>query len=118
MGTCALQRLDPGVKYVGVSKLRDLNATKLKDDQNTTYVLQDNDQPLAVLIGYERYLIIQEQMDSVMSAIEMLTDVDERNGLIAGLKDFQGGHTRPFAEIKAALREKYGKVAETSTPNT
>jgi PHD/YefM family antitoxin component YafN of YafNO toxin-antitoxin module len=115
MATCALQRLDPDVKFVGVSKLRDLNATKLKDDQDTTYVLQENDQPLAVLLSYERYLIIQEQLESVMSAIEMLTDVDERTGLIAGFEDLKDGRTRPFAEIKAALREKYGKVAETPT---
>lgn len=118
MAICALQRLDPAVKHVGVSKLRDLNATKLKDDQDTTYVLQENDQPLAVLLSYERYLIIQEQLDSLMNVIEMLTDVDERNGLIAGFKDANEGRTRPFSEIKAALRDKYGKVAETSTPLT
>ena len=116
MATCALPRLDPGVKYVGVSKLRDLNATKLKDDQDTTYVLQENDQPLAVLLSYERYLIIQEQLASVMNAIEMLSDTDERAALVAGINDLQNGRVRPFSQVKAALREKYGEISE--TPST
>lgn len=115
MATSALPKLDPAVKYVGVSKLRDLNASKLKDDQQTTYVLQDNDQPLAVLLSYERYLIIQEQLASVMSAVEMLTDVDERDGVIAGIQDAQAGRTRPFSTIKSALREKYGVISEAKT---
>lgn len=114
MATSALPRLDPDVKYVGVSKLRDLNATKLKDDQGTTYVLQDNDQPLAVLLSYERYLIIQEQLASVMNALEMLSDPDERKGLIAGIEDLRSGHTRSFADVKAALREKHGDISETA----
>ena len=114
MATSALPRLDPDVKYVGVSKLRDLNATKLKDDQGTTYVLQDNDQPLAVLLSYERYLVIQEQLVSVMNALEMLSDSDERKGLIAGIQDLKSGRTRPFADVKAALREKHGDISETA----
>jgi hypothetical protein len=114
MATSALPRLDPDVKYVGVSKLRDLNASKLKDDQETTYVLQDNDQPLAVLLSYERYLIIQEQLASVMSAVEMLTDPDERTGLLAGLRDVNSGRVRPFSKVKAAMREKYGDISETA----
>jgi len=112
MATSALPRLDPDVKYVGVSKLRDLNATKLKDDQGTTYVLQENDQPLAVLLSYERYLIIQEQLASVMNAIEMLSDPDERAGLTAGFHDLKNDRTRPFSKIKAGLREKYGDISE------
>lgn len=114
MSTSALPRIDPDVKYVGVSKLRDLNATKLKDDQGTTYVLQENDQPLAVLLSYERYLIIQEQLASVMSAVEMLSDPDERAGLMAGIQDLKNGQTRPFSKVKAALREKYGEISETT----
>lgn len=110
MATSALPKIDPAVKYVGVSKLRDLNASKLKDDQETTYVLQENDQPLAVLLSYERYLIIQEQLASVMNAIEMLNDAQERTGVLAGFQDANEGRTRTFSEIKAAMREKHGVI--------
>jgi hypothetical protein len=114
MATCALPVLDPDVKYVGVSKLRDLNATKLRDAQDTTYVLQENDQPLAVLLSYDRYLLIQQQLAAVISAIEMLTDVTEREGFVAGMADMADGRTRSFAEIKASLRNRYGEIAETT----
>jgi PHD/YefM family antitoxin component YafN of YafNO toxin-antitoxin module len=113
MATSAMPRLDPDVKHVGVSKLRDLNATKLKDDQGTIYVLQDNDQPLAVLLSYERYLIIQEQLASVMNALEMLSDPDERKGLMAGIQEVRNGRTRSFLNVKADLREKYGDISDT-----
>jgi hypothetical protein len=112
MATCALPVIDPDVKYVGVSKLREMNATKLKDSQTTTYVLQDNDQPLAVLLSYERYLIIQQQLASVMSAVEMLTDTHERDGVLAGIEDAREGRTRSFSNIKSALKERYGAIPE------
>jgi hypothetical protein len=54
--------IDPKVRHVGVSKLRELNATKLKElgqDNEQTLVIQDNDQPLAVLLSYEKFLIMQ-----------------------------------------------------------
>jgi hypothetical protein len=110
MATSALPVIDPDVKYVGVSKLRELNATKLKDSQETTYVLQENDQPLAVLLSYERYLIIQQQLASVMSAVEMLSDAHERDGLLAGLADWKDERARPFSEIKSALKDRYGEI--------
>jgi hypothetical protein len=112
MATCALPNIDPDVKYVGVSKLRELNATKLRDSQETTYVLQENDQPLAVLLSYERYLIIQQQLTAVLSAVEMLSDPDERDGFLAGIVEINKGRVRPFSEIKATLKDRYGAISE------
>lgn len=114
MATCALPKIDPAVKYVGVSKLRDLNASKLKDDRETTYVLQENDQPLAVLLSYERYLMIQEELASIMNTLELLSSPDERKGVLAGMEDAKNGRTKPFSRVRAAMKEKYGEISQTA----
>jgi hypothetical protein len=103
--------IDPSVKYVGISKLRDLNATKLKESQDTL-VFQDNDTPLAVLLSYEKYLIIQEQLAAVMNTLELFSESEELEGVLKGLRDVTQGRARSFAEIKAALKSKYGKKPE------
>jgi PHD/YefM family antitoxin component YafN of YafNO toxin-antitoxin module len=105
MATCAIPVIDPDVKYVGISKLRDLNASKLKHSQETTYVLQENDQPLAVLLSFEKYLIIQRELNSLMSTLEMLQDTQEREGVMDGLRDIAAGRTRSIAEVRASLKK-------------
>jgi PHD/YefM family antitoxin component YafN of YafNO toxin-antitoxin module len=100
----AIPVIDPDVKFVGVSKLRDLNATKLRDNAQTTYVFQDNDQPLAVLLSYDRYLTMQSQLEGIVGLLEMLTNEEEQNGVVAGLRDSAAGRVKSFAQIKAALR--------------
>ena len=55
--------LDPSVQHVGISKLRALNVTQLRD-LDKTLVIQDNDKPLAVLLRYERFMAMQEQIRS------------------------------------------------------
>ena len=53
--------LDPSVQHVGISKLRALNVTQLRD-LDKTMVIQDNDKPLAVLLKYEHFMAMQEQI--------------------------------------------------------
>jgi translation initiation factor IF-3 len=53
--------LDPSVQHVGISKLRALNVTQLRD-LDKTLVIQDNDKPLAVLLKYEHFMAIQERL--------------------------------------------------------
>jgi len=53
--------LDPTVQHVGISKLRALNVAQLKE-LDKTWVIQDNDKPLAVLLKYEHFLAMQEKM--------------------------------------------------------
>lgn len=53
--------LDPSVQHVGISKLRALNVTQLRD-MDKTLVIQDNDKPLAVLLKYEHFMAIQERL--------------------------------------------------------
>lgn len=106
MGTsCAIPVIDPNVRHVGVSKLRELNATKLRQSEETL-VIQDNDNPLAVLLSYERYLIIQDQLMAVYNTLDLLTDEGERKALIAGLADVREGRVRPLAEIEAEMEGK------------
>jgi hypothetical protein len=52
--------LDPNVQHVGISRLRALNVTQLRD-LDKTLVIQDNDKPLAVL-KYEHFMAIQERL--------------------------------------------------------
>jgi hypothetical protein len=54
--------LDPSVQHVGISRLRALNVTQLRD-LDKTLVIQDNDKPLAVLLKYEHFMAIQERLD-------------------------------------------------------
>jgi len=102
----AIPIIDPSVKHVGVSKLRELNATKLKETKDETLVIQDNDKPLAVLLSYEKFMIMQGQLMAVFNTLEVMTDENERNGLVAGLKDLQNGRIRSFDEIEAELENK------------
>jgi hypothetical protein len=97
--------IDPNVQHVGVSKLRGLNASKLSD-MKRTLVIQDNDSPLAVLVRYEQYMAIQEQIKSLKETIQILTDENEKAAMDAGLKEFSEGRVRPLSEVKAASRVK------------
>lgn len=55
----AIPRIDPKIKYVGTSKLREFNAVTLAALENI-FVVQDNDKPLVVLLPYEWYLELQK----------------------------------------------------------
>jgi hypothetical protein len=104
MGTVTeIPRIDPKVKHVGVSKLRKLNSNDLRNTKETL-VLQENDTPLAVLLKYENYLILQNQLDSLMATIEVLTG--ELEELKAGIEDLNAGRTKPISEVMASLKKK------------
>jgi hypothetical protein len=53
--------VDPTVQHVGISRLRALNVSQLRA-LDKTLVIQDNDEPLAVLLKYEHFLAMQERM--------------------------------------------------------
>jgi hypothetical protein len=54
--------VDTSVLHVGISRLRALNVTQLRE-LDKTLVIQDNDKPLAVLLKYEHFLAMQERME-------------------------------------------------------
>jgi len=97
--------LDPNVKYVGVSKLRELNTAKLKETEDTL-VFQDNDEPLAVLLTYGKFMEIQQQVYSLLNTIDLCREKAELEGLKAAFEDLREGRVRSLAEIKAELERK------------
>jgi PHD/YefM family antitoxin component YafN of YafNO toxin-antitoxin module len=105
MGLPAYPVIDPTIKHVGVSKLRELNAAKLRETEDT-FVIQDNNTPLAVLLRYEKFLTMQQQLASVMNTLELLSESKELEGLLAGIQDMQAGRVRSLAEIEAELAKK------------
>ncbi len=106
MVTCAMPNIDPSVKYVGVSKLRNLNATNLKEQTDDTLVIQENDTPLAVLLSYKRFLEIKAEFAAVANMIELLSNEVEKNGLLSAFEDLRTGRVRSLDEIEADLEKK------------
>jgi PHD/YefM family antitoxin component YafN of YafNO toxin-antitoxin module len=100
-----LPRIDRGVEHVGVSRLRKLNSEDLKS-MDKTLVLQENDQPLAVLLTYEKYLVLQDKLDSLMRTIYVLSNPEESAALRSGIEDVNAGHTRELHEVKAGSNNR------------
>ena len=97
--------IDPNVEHVGVSRLRKLNSDELRHFTKTL-VLQDNDEPLAVLVKYEQFLIMQNQLNSLLETIELLSNQEEMRELAGGLEDLNAGRTKSISQIKASIRKK------------
>lgn len=106
MATCAFPDIDPRIRHVGVSKLRDLNATKLKEQEDDTLVIQENDTPLSVLFSYKRYQEMRAEVNALLSMIEMLTNTKERDGLLAAFEDVRAGRVRSLEDIEADLEKE------------
>lgn len=105
MGQPAYPVIDTTIKHVGVSKLRELNAATLKDTEDT-YVIQDNNTPLAVLLRYEKFLVMQQQLAAVMNTLDLLIESKELQGVLAGIEDMLAGRVRSLAEVEAELAKK------------
>ena len=63
--------LDQDLEYVGVGKLRHINIESLKHMQRPMLIMamasrEGEQKPLAVIIGYQQYLIMQELIVQVM----------------------------------------------------
>lgn len=97
--------IDSSVKHVGVSKLRGLNADKLRDTTDTFVIQDPNDKPLAVLITYDKFLAMQEELEAVARTVEMLSDNAEAAAFRAGLDDMRAGRTRSLDAIDAELKK-------------
>ena len=99
--------INPNVRTVGVSKLRSFNASKLRGIDKTL-VIQENDQPLAVLLKYEEFLIMQKQLMAVLETQAVMSDKDEINSIVSGLNDVKAGKTKTIEEVRNSL----GKAKE------
>jgi PHD/YefM family antitoxin component YafN of YafNO toxin-antitoxin module len=104
MSGTAIPYIDPNVEYAGVSRLRKLNSGQL-EKLDKTLVLQDKDNPLAVLVRYEQYLMMQEQLRKLENTIELLTNAEEVAGLIEGLRALKQGRSRSLKAVRGALKK-------------
>lgn len=102
-----LPMIDRNIEHVGLSGLKKLDKKRLRevDDKNKMLVIQDHNTPLAVLLSYEKYLIIQDQLKAVMETFELFGDLDELRGVLAGIRDAQEGKTRSIEEIRKSLKK-------------
>lgn len=91
--------VNPNVRTVGVSKLRSLNATQLRGIDKTL-VIQENDQPLAVLLKYEEYIAMQEQLLAMIETQAVLSNKSVVDGILGGRADAKSGNTRPIEDIR------------------
>jgi PHD/YefM family antitoxin component YafN of YafNO toxin-antitoxin module len=94
---------------VGVSKLRSLNATQLRD-MDKTLVIQENDQPVAVLLKYEEYLAMQEKMLAVIDAQSILSDRNAVSSILSGRADAKAGNSRPIEDVRESLKKNNPKT--------
>ena len=97
--------IDERVEHVGISKLRNLNTSTLREFDRTM-VIQDNDKPLAVLVSYQQFLGMQKELVSLIQTVEMLKSEQEMADLNSGLEDANQGRTEPLSTIKKELMEK------------
>jgi hypothetical protein len=54
--------IDERVKHVGITKLRHFNADTLRELDDELFVIQDGDEPVAVLLSYKLYMRIQDEI--------------------------------------------------------
>src|SRR5258708_15030173 len=90
--------IDPTVEHVGVSRLRQLSAANL-GKLTKMLVVQDNDTALAVVVKYEQYLAMQNQLEQALRTIQMF----EAKGVAEGLLDADAGRVTPLSEVDPTL---------------
>lgn len=60
----SIPTIDPNVKFVGVAALRKLNADLIRA-LDKTLVIQDNEEPIAVVVPYATFLAMQTERDAL-----------------------------------------------------
>ena len=90
--------IDPTVEHVGVSKLRQMNATNLGKLKNML-VVQDNETALAVVMRYEKYLAMQNQLEDALRTIQAY----QNGSLGQGVADAAAGKLRRMKDIDPTL---------------
>jgi hypothetical protein len=85
--------IDPTIEHVGVSKLRQMSAANL-GKLKKMLVVQDNDTALAVVIRYEQYLAMQNQLEEALRTIQAYGS----DRLTKGLEDLAAGRIKRMAE--------------------
>jgi hypothetical protein len=98
--------IDERVKHVGVSRLRTLNATSLRDFRDTL-VIQDNDTPLAVVLPYEQFLAMQKRLVSLLNTVEMFHNGKEPEAILEGLKSLTTSTAKDLDEVRDSVKKPH-----------
>src|ERR1700691_6611891 len=78
--------IDTSISDIGVSQLRKLNATDLRKAKKTL-VVRDNNVPLAVVLKYEQFLVMQGKLESAQRTLDLLLKSAEVQALVKSLKE-------------------------------
>jgi len=100
--------VNPNVRAVGVSKLRSLSGSKLRG-MDKTLVIQENDEPIAVLVKYEDYLAMQQKMLDLVDAHSILSDKNAFASVLTGRAESEAGKSRSIEDVRDGLRKSNGK---------
>ncbi|MGB8801612.1 MAG: hypothetical protein WCC97_13065 [Candidatus Acidiferrales bacterium] len=101
--------VNPHVRTVGISKLRSLNASQLRDIDKTL-VIQENDQPLAVLVKYEEFLAMQRQLMAILETQAVLSDKKAVESILSARADAKSGNTRSIDEVRESIKKNKEKA--------
>lgn len=72
-----IPKIDPDVKYIGSSKLRELTAIELRALTGAIVVTGAQNTPLAVILPYQTYLRMQNAVEGVRRFTEPLMSREE-----------------------------------------
>jgi hypothetical protein len=100
--------LDPTVKYVNASKLRELSSSERLRETTDTFVIQEDSKPIRVLLTYEKYLAMQEELGAVARTVEMLSDAVEREALRKAAEDMKAGRVKTLEQIDEEVKKRRG----------
>jgi hypothetical protein len=90
--------IDTTIEHVGVSKLRQLSAANLGKLKNML-VVRENDMALAVVLRYEQYLKMQDQLEQALRTVQAY----QSGELAQGLQDAATGHIRRMKEVDPTM---------------
>ncbi len=90
--------IDTSISDIGVSQLRKLNATELRKSKKTL-VVRENNVPLAVVLKYEQFLVMQNKLEAALKTVDLLTKQKDVQAVIEALKDAAQGKGVDLSEI-------------------
>ena len=97
--------IDTSISDIGVSQLRKLNATELRKTKKTL-VVRDNNVPLAVILKYEQFLVMQNKLEAALKTVDLLTKGTDTQAVIQSLMDALKGKGVDLEEIAPELMTK------------
>jgi PHD/YefM family antitoxin component YafN of YafNO toxin-antitoxin module len=97
--------IDTSISDIGVSQLRKLNATDLRKGKKTL-VVRDNNEPLAVVLRYEQFLVMQHKLEAAIKTVALLTKGKDVEAVMESLKDAAEGRGVDLSEIAPELAKR------------